>query len=144
ARGAVEGGAGGALAVAPAAVGSAGLVADRIAEAAPLPAQAGPLGPDGPVDRPGTRARGPVDRPAVGEVVEPPDAVGSPGLVGDRIAEEGSRPTEGQVVRPDVATYGPGPGARRPVDGGAVPDVGEPADAVGVPGLGCAGIAAGG
>src|SRR5207302_1800363 len=92
---------GAATEVALAAAGHAELVADRVTETAALPAHAGPLRPDHPVDRPGRGRGGPVDRAAVGEMVEAPHAVGRRGLVGRGIAEEAGRSSEGHVLVED-------------------------------------------
>src|SRR5207302_340111 len=94
-------------------------VAHWITQAASLPAQAGPLGPDGAVYRPGTDVRSPVDGAAVGEVVESSDAVGGTGLISGRIAEESGWPSQGLVLgqdgAADLVTAGRERGVRRAV-----------------------------
>src|SRR5947209_6336353 len=105
------------LEVAPATTCDAELVADGIAQAAPLPAHAGPLGQDGAVDRPRAGGAGPVDGAVVAEVVVAADLVGCGALVRDWVAEEAALPAQGGPFGPDGAVDGPGPGGRRPVDG---------------------------
>src|SRR5206468_2874456 len=80
------------------------LVAPRIPLAAALPADGGPFVPDGPVNREGSRGGRPVDGAAVGEMVEPTDPVGGPGLVGHRVTEEACRPPQRQVLVSNGAT----------------------------------------
>src|SRR5205807_8384286 len=110
------------------------LVADRIPLAASLPAHPGPLVPDGTVDREGARGGRPVDGAAVGEVVEPTPAAGSPGLVGDGIAEEAPLPTQAGPLGPDGTVDRPRTRGGRPVDRAAVGEVVDPTPAVGDPG----------
>src|SRR5437879_8966564 len=75
------------LEVALSACSGAELVTDGITEATSLPSDAGPLSPDSAVDRPCSGRSCPVDRTAVHEVVEPPDPVGGPGLLGYRVTK---------------------------------------------------------
>src|SRR5437879_763626 len=89
------------------------LVAEGIAQAAAFPAQAGPLGADGAVNRPGSRCRSPVDGAAVGEVVESSDAVGGTGLISGRIAEESGGPSQGLVLGQDGPADPVTPSGRR-------------------------------
>src|SRR5204863_421184 len=106
------------------------LVAHRVAQAAALPAHAGPLGPDGSVDGVGAGGPGPVDGGVEAEVVEPPDPVGRDGFVGGGKAQDAVLPAHAGPLVQDGAVDGVGAGGPGPVDGAVVGEVVEPSDPV--------------